>query len=148
MTKNPISLSLILEVSLNPIDDIFHIFDELVIGTPTPAAVRWTPKADIYLTEEDLIIEIELPGVNKADLSVSLSRNGLYIEGIRHRPARSRRGISFYNLEIDYGPFERRIYFPCPVDPHRMTATFEQGVLTIELKRIRPVEYEIPIEEG
>lgn len=132
---------------MDPIDDVFHIFEELVIGTRSPSTVHWMPKTDIFLTKELLVIEIELPGVKKEDISVSIGRQGLYIEGLRHRSSRAHDGISFYNLEIDYGPFERRIYFPCEVNPKTMEATYENGVLAIELKRVIPVEHEIPIEE-
>jgi len=132
---------------LGPIDDIFHIFEELVIGTRSPSTVRWMPKTDIFMTEESLIIEIELPGVSKEDISVSIGKQGLYIEGTRQRSKRVKDAINFYNLEIDYGPFERRIFFPCPINPSSMDAKIENGVLTIELKKILPVEHEIPIEE-
>ena len=131
---------------MDPIDDIFHIFEELVIGVRLPSTIRWRPRTDIYLTP--LVIEIELPGVKKEDISVSLSRRRLFIEGIRHRQPRTREGISFYNLESDYGLFEKRIDFPCDVDPNEMKANFDSGVLIIELKRDVPTEYEIPIEEG
>ena len=133
---------------MDPIDNIFHIFEELVIGARSPSTVRWRPKTDIYLQEEYLVLEVELPGVKKDDISVSISRRGLFIEGVRHRSPHSKKGISFYNLEIDYGPFERKIDFPCDVDPSVMKANFENGVLIIELKRDVPAEYEIPIEEG
>ena len=118
-----------------------------MVTIPSSTAVRWIPKTDIYITETDLVVEIELPGVKRSDLTVSIARDGLYIEGVRRRSPKVHSSISFYNLEIDYGPFERRIYFPTPVDPRKLNASFEDGVLIIVLKRSRPIEFEIPIVE-
>src|SRR5690349_8207864 len=81
------------------------------ISQPT----AWTPNTDVYENDESLIVRIELAGINKEDLDITLNDRLLLVRG--HRPDPCRRGrCSFRQMEIDYGYFERRILIPRSVD--------------------------------
>jgi HSP20 family molecular chaperone IbpA len=100
-----------------------HLQETVAYLTP-PSQSVWTPNTDVYETPEHLIVKLELAGIEKTDLQVI--------------------------VEIDYGPFERRILIPRVVDAQRTQARFENGFLRIELpksKQFHPVVTSVVIQE-
>jgi len=101
----------------------------------------WAPNTDVYETPQHLIIKMELAGIRKEDIEITLQDRLLTVRGYRkdtcpHRQTR----CSFHQMEIDYGYFERRILVPVPVDAASAQANFYNGFLLIELaKTARPV---------
>ncbi len=109
----------------------------------------WHPLYDLFITEKNLVIVIELPGVEKDDFILTVSPRGLLIRGRRHAAKAIKQGKIFYNLEIPYGNFERRIPFPIDVQTQAIEVDLSSGLLTITLPlKAHQVERVIPIEEG
>ena len=75
---------------------------------------------------------IELPGVDPGSLNLVVGERMLVIAGERHRP-KVDGGVSYQQMEIEYGPFRRQIRLPENVDPERAHARYEHGVVTITL---------------
>ena len=73
-------------------------------------AASWEPPVDVLETEEALLITVALPGVEPADLHVSIDGERLIVVGVRRLPVAS--GAAVRRLEIPYGRFERRIPLP------------------------------------
>ena len=71
-------------------------------------------------------------GVDPADVRIAIHELALVIAGQRRRPQTESRP-SYHLMEIEYGPFERRVALPEPVDPKKASATYERGLLTIVL---------------
>jgi HSP20 family protein len=112
-----------------------------VLSLSTPMGQSsWTPNTDVYETDQHLIIKMELAGIRKDDLEITLQDRLLVVRGYRqdtcpHRQTR----CSFRQMEIDYGYFERRILIPSLVDATYAQAHFHNGFLHIELpKTTRP----------
>jgi len=107
---------------------------------------RWTPPTDLFVTQGYVWVTFEIPGVSEDDLSISISPTMVYIQGVRRAPEEFSQGITFYNLEIPYGAFERKVTLPCPIDPTNLQFKFERGILTLRLtkkeKRVKILEIE------
>lgn len=100
----------------------------------------WTPNTDVYETPESLVVKLEIAGINKDDLEITLNDRLLLVRGHRKDPCRQRR-CSFRQMEIDYGQFERRIVIPRSVDGSRVRAQFTNGFLHIELPKSQTSEH-------
>jgi HSP20 family protein len=118
-----------------------HLQDSLAyLGLPALAShSAWTPNTDVYETPEGLVVKIEIAGIEKEDLEITLNDRLLLVRGRRKDPCRERR-CSFRQMEIDYGPFERRIVIPRSVDGSRVRAQFQNGFLQIELPKSQKTE--------
>jgi HSP20 family protein len=96
----------------------------------------WTPLADVVETKEAYLVEVELPGLSRDDVVVQAQGDELFVRGER-RPDPSSRPESFHRLERRYGPFVRGFRFSEEVDPDRIRAEFEDGLLQLEVPKAR-----------
>jgi len=101
-------------------------------GPSTSAAATFHPAADIYETPQALIIRMELAGLTKADIALTLHRQELVVNGRRRFPP-TEPVQRFHRLEIEYGSFERRFHFPRAVDEARTEAEYTNGILIIRV---------------
>lgn len=126
--------------------DIIHILEEAetILLEWGERETRWIPPTDLFVTQGYVWVTFEIPGVSENDLSISVSPTMVYIQGVRKAPEEFRQGVTFYNLEIPYGAFERRVILPCPIDPTNLQFKFERGILTLRLtkkeKRVKILE--------
>ena len=112
------------------------------------AGQSWNPSVDIYQTPKEMIIRMEIAGVEKEDLSIEINSRAARIRGRRRELPRL--ADSAYRLaEIQYGRFERILYLPEPIDPNRVTSTYQNGFLEIHMARLRgDITHKIPIQNG
>ena len=89
------------------------------------------PAADCYRTSDALTIVLELPGVDPASIQVVAVERALVVAGTRERPRVA--GQVFQQMEIEYGPFRREIALAEDVDVDEAEASYEHGVLTVQL---------------
>ncbi|HSC49005.1 MAG TPA: Hsp20/alpha crystallin family protein [Gaiellaceae bacterium] len=108
------------------IDDLWHL--------PRFAGGRrgFRPQVDCIRSEDppELRVVVELPGVDPTAIQVVAADRVLLVGGERRRPEVSGR---YQQLEIEYGPFQRRIQLDEPVDPSAASARYENGMLTVVL---------------
>ena len=79
---------------------------------------------------------MELAGIEREDLEITLDDRLLLVRGYRRDPCRQKhQRCSFRQMEIDYGFFERRIVIPRTIDGNRVRATFHNGFLHVELPK-------------
>ncbi len=114
-------------------DEIQELVDELW-HLPRFAGGRrgFRPQVDCIRSEDPpaLHIVVEVPGVDPSSIKVVAADRVLVVAGERCRPPISGR---YRQLEIEYGPFQRRIQLDEPVDSGAATARYEGGMLTVEL---------------
>ncbi|MFB0564494.1 MAG: Hsp20/alpha crystallin family protein [Candidatus Aminicenantaceae bacterium] len=96
----------------------------------------WVPRIDIYENENRITIETEIPGVSQKDITILLHNNRIEIRGVK-REVLPGTEIRYFRLEREYGNFSRVISLPSTVIPEKTKATFENGVLTISMKKLR-----------
>ena len=92
------------------------------------------PPVDCYRSEEPpaVTVVVDLAGIEPKGVEVVVTERTVVISGERRRPALSRR-VSYRQMEIEYGPFVRRIALAEDVDPESAEATYERGLLTVVL---------------
>jgi HSP20 family protein len=116
-----------------------RLFDQTLAGErlDLPAAApAWVPVADAYETEAGYVLEIELPGLVRDEVSIEVRGADLVIRGERN--VAGARAAVFHRLERRYGPFARSFRFPDAIDAERVTAELRDGLLRVEAARARP----------
>jgi len=102
-----------------------------------PVTSVWRPPTDVYETQNQLIVLIEIGSVTEDDLSVTLFSDLLVVEGRRGQPVFSQSGMSAcHQLGIKYGEFRSEIYIPTDVDHDTVKAEYKNGLLTIILNKV------------
>ena len=105
----------------------------------------WHPRCDVFQTDTEWIVVAELAGVEKEEISISLSPEYLRISGVRNFLALSP-PVCYFNMEIETGHFERRIFFPeISLDKENPRVSYINGILRIAFALAPVVERIIPI---
>jgi HSP20 family protein len=91
------------------------------------------PQCDCYRTDDPPTVHLvlELPGVDPAAVRIVAVGTTLVISGLRERPHPT--AVRYHQVEIEYGPFERRIELAEDVDADAATAVYEAGMLRLEV---------------
>ncbi len=116
-------------------DDVDRLFAELFPGGRRGTSQEARAPVDVYLTDAEppvLTVELAVAGVAPAEVDVALERDVLMVRGVRRRGDSAGRR-SYQHAEIAWGPFERRLRLNVAVDATAAKATYEQGILRIEL---------------
>jgi HSP20 family protein len=114
-------------------EEIQELIDELWQAPRFAGGRRgFRPQVDCIRSEDPpaLHVVVELPGVDPAELQVIAADRILVVAGVRRRPPLRGR---YQQMEIEYGPFQRRIPLDEPVDTNAATARYEHGMLTVVL---------------
>jgi HSP20 family protein len=121
-------------VALGPL--VLREFDQLFRDLPVrPSGSReFAPAADIYETAEGITLQVDLPGHEAKSIEVKVENDTLTLKSERKRPE-SPKGEGTRRLERNFGVFTRSFVLPRTVDPSRVEARYENGVLTLALPR-------------
>jgi HSP20 family protein len=92
----------------------------------------WMPTLDVYEKDGEMVIRLDLPGIEKKDVSVKVLDDILTIEGERKLEKKIEEE-NYLCQEAFYGAFTRRIALPNPVEEYEVKATFQNGVLEIHV---------------
>lgn len=111
---------------------------------------QWFPSLDLCEADDRVVLRLEVPGVEREELRVSLQHNVIRVDGIKREPQfQDDEKIRFICLERGYGPFQKIVELQWVVDPTRATAVLAHGVLTLTLPKLverRGSVYEIPVQ--
>lgn len=142
--------------------DIDHLFFQLVGALSkgvTPEIVfraqgdaRWQPMTDVFETETELVIKMELAGMRKEDIAIGVDGNRLFVRGHRKDECNtfeSPRKRNYIQMEINYGEFERVFILPEGLDTQTIRAEFQTGFLQVSIGK-RPAKpiINVPVIEG
>jgi HSP20 family protein len=92
------------------------------------------PAVDIYEKEDEIIVEMELPGVHEKDIKILLYPSRVEVSGFK-RELSPHHGTRYFRLERQFGAFRREVFVPGSADPEKAHAALENGILTIVLKK-------------
>jgi HSP20 family protein len=116
-----------------------RLFEESFAGRLEEPAIlgsgTWTPLADAYETGEGFVVILELPGIEQDDVEVQVDGDSLTVKG--QRRALGQRPDRYHRMERSHGPFLRSFKLTDEVDPARVTAQLRDGLLRLELPKVR-----------
>ena len=95
----------------------------------------WIPRVDIRESGDGLTLLMDLPGLGKDDVNITLENSVLTIAGERKFVADEKENESYHRLERQYGAFSRSFTLASTVRTDKVEATFENGVLTVRLPK-------------
>lgn len=99
----------------------------------------WSPSVNLYETDQCYLVCVDLAGVDKEKIDITVERNVLRVQGRREVPARQdeqvERRIRMHLMEIDHGAFQRDVELPVDVRQEKISAQYQHGLLWIELPK-------------
>jgi HSP20 family protein len=128
----PVSRIIKIEAEINKIAGEVFLKKKDLLGLDE----SWVPCVDVAENATDITVEVELPGVEQKDIQLVFYSNRIEIKGLKKENLSAER-IKYLRLEREYGPFRRFIFLPNAVHPERTKALLENGVLTIQFKKVR-----------
>ncbi len=125
------------------VDGLFEIFVTSYAqrgrAVPIEDDLNWHPATDVYETEDEFIVQVDLSGMSPADIELMTDGESLTIRGERNNI--SPRGKKhFFKMEINVGPFVRRIAIPVDVDVGSAVAAYRTGFLFVTFRKGRTAD--------
>jgi HSP20 family protein len=115
----------------NRVNALFRDFDE---GESATTTASFIPAVDIYEDEKKVVLKLEVPGIEEKDLDVSVENSTLTVKGER-KFEKEEKETNFHRIERRYGSFYRAFTLPTTVDSEGVTASYNAGVLKLELTK-------------
>ncbi len=113
---------------------ISRIFDDRLFPAVASETAEWAPRVDIFEEENSYVLKADLPGVDAKDIEVTLDKNVLTIKGTRQTDqATESQGVT--RRERFTGSFERKFSLPETADAQNISATNNNGVLTLTIAK-------------
>lgn len=109
-----------------PLAELTHASQQLFSG--------WNPAIDMHEDKDNLYVRVELPGMKKEEIEVSLHEGTLTISGERKRDTKQESG-EVYRSERFFGRFQRTVMLPSAVASDKVKAQYKDGVLSITLPK-------------
>jgi HSP20 family protein len=108
--------------------------------------IAWTPPCDIYETDQQIVLKMELPEMSKEDVHVTVDNNVLTLSGERKFEGEVN-GEKYHRIERKYGEFVRAFTLPTFVDGSKVVAEFKEGMLRVTLpKNAAPITRQIEVK--
>jgi HSP20 family protein len=117
-------------------DELEVYFNEVAHGRPVGfvASPKWKPPTDVYETADAIVVHMDIAGMQPEDFTVEFAEGVVTITGERAPLGEGKR--HYHSMEVQVGPFERRLRLPVPVDPTSLRATYEHGFLEVRLTKL------------
>jgi len=117
----------------NELNSLFKMPLESTFGRGGQLFTGWSPALDLYQSSDKLIAVVELPGMRKEDIDISLHDGTLTISGERKRESGG--GEKAERTERYVGAFRRSITLPTRVDASKVSETYKDGILKVTLPK-------------
>ncbi len=115
--------------------EIDRMFDSLLPrGNGDADQAVWAPRVDLAETDQSYLIQLDVPGMSKEELEVNFQDGSLSICGER-KQSQKEEAANLVRVERRFGRFYRSFDLPKTVDSTKIEATYENGVLTIEVPK-------------
>jgi HSP20 family protein len=115
-----------------------------------PGVNTWMPAVDIFETDQNVVLKVELAGIDPKDVEVRVEKNTLYLKGQR----KSEKEVTeekYHHVERSFGSFARSFALPDSIDGERVSAEYQDGILTLTLPKkeeAKPKTIKIAISRG
>ncbi len=108
----------------------------------------WAPPINVEETKDEIIVKVEIPGIKKEEIKIHVEGDTLVLTGERKREVESK-DKTVHLVESVYGKFQRVLGLPTEVDAGKSKATYENGILTVQLSKAeqaKPKEISITVQ--
>lgn len=127
-------------IKWEPFSDIDRFFEDFAIPPMSSMSkMGFDLAVDVYDDKENIIAEMNLPGIDPAKVNVSVEDNHLRITGAREEEKEEKKK-NYYSKEIRRGSFERTVRLPERVEKDKVKAMYENGVLKVTLPKAKPMD--------
>jgi HSP20 family protein len=120
-----------------------RLFDEMwgrhTRGEEGEEISAWSPAIDVIETQDSLIVQAEVPGVSKDEMSIELTNERLTLRGERKKDDRYN-DAHYHRAERAFGHFQRTVNLSVPINADAAGATFANGVLEIRIPKMEEVK--------
>ncbi len=103
---------------------------------------NWHPPTDVYETPSDLVIKVEIAGMEESNFDISIDKNLLLIRGTRVDNIAPEKK-AYHQVEIGFGEFTTQIEINIPLDHENTSAQYSNGFLTIKIPKALPKQIKI-----
>jgi len=126
------------------------MFDNFFRGGDEPGLLSstWMPAVDVAEEDNEYVVKIELPGVNKEDVKITLESNILTIRGEK-KAEKETKDKNYHRMERSYGSFQRSFTLPTSVKNDKIDAEYRDGILSITLPKAeeaKPKQIEVKVK--
>ena len=143
--------------TINPFDTMREVMNRMLetvlepLGrlAPSPLHVpvqRFQPSVDVIEEDDDVRVEVEVPGMSVEDLSVTIHEDSVVVRG--EKKPEGAEAVGVHRRERSYGAFRRVIHLPVEVDRDKAEATFKNGILVIVLPKSHEAAKKVQIKVG
>jgi HSP20 family protein len=130
--------------------NLFENFAEATSGKDQLMAGSFVPPVDVYEDEHNVVLKLEIPGVNEEDFDVQWENNTLTVKGER-KFEEEEKEENFHRIERRFGSFVRTFRLPNTVDGDKCEAHYDKGVLTVTLPKraeAKPKQIKVGLGNG
>jgi HSP20 family protein len=120
-----------LDIMRNEMDRLWDSFFE---GRPKVRFGEWFPSLDVTETKNDIVVKVELPGMDQKDIDISLSDGHLIIKGEK-KQEKEEKEENYHFIERSYGNFTRSVQLPKEVKRDKISASYKNGILKVVLPK-------------
>lgn len=113
---------------------IDRFFDNLWWNENAGTATTWRPRTDVREEQEAYLLSVDLPGVTKDDVKITVEEGILKISGTRKQEL-GENSETYRRIERSFGAFERTFRLPKEVELEKIESTYEAGVLTVRIPK-------------
>ena len=117
----------------------------------TPARTEeaiWAPRVDVHEADSEVLLDVELPGIERSDVKVEVKEGVLTISGERNQERKVKEN-GYRSVERRYGKFERSFGLGDTVDAEKISAAYKNGIMTItlpKLEKVKPREITVEVQ--
>jgi len=111
-----------------------RLWDSFFEGRPRVRFGEWFPSLDVAETKNDIVVKVELPGMDQKDINISLSDGHLIIKGEK-KQEKEEKEENYHFIERSYGTFTRSVQLPKEVKHDKISASYKNGVLKVVLPK-------------
>ena len=121
---------------IDPFRELASFFENFTEpgGKDQLSAGTFVPPVDVYEDEHNLVVKLEIPGVNEDDLDVQVENNTLTVKGER-KFEKEEKEENFHRIERRYGSFLRTFRLPNTIDTDKVEAHYDKGILKVSLAK-------------
>ena len=91
-------------------------------------SAQWLPSLDVAETKNDIVVKVEIPGIDPKEIDISLANDVLTIKGEK-KQEREKKEENYHVVERSYGSFTRSLRLPGEVQSDKITASYKNGIL-------------------